>query len=447
MEMPETRYARSGDVAIAYQVLGEGPLDVVITPGQVSHVELNWDVAGMAALLRGIGEYARLIVFDKRGTGLSDRDVGVPTLEERSDDIRAVMDAAGSQRAALVGLSEGAPMSVVFAASHPGRVSALVLYGGVARVLWAPDYQFGIPERTYRRELEQEADWFMTPGNMEALLRSGLPSADEGEVRAWARIIRYGASPATWQALDRMNMSIDVREVLPVVSAPTLVLHQRADPFVRLEHGRYLAEHIPGAAFAELDGDGHIPTAAAARLILAQMIPFLQDAAAQEAPEPDKVLATILFSDIVGSTARAAELGDRQWRQLLAEHHTRVRRQLARFRGVELDTAGDGFFARFDGPARAIRCAAAIRDALRDLGLEVRLGLHTGECEVLDGKVAGIAVSIGARVSALAAAGEVLVSQTVKDLVAGSGITFEDRGVQPLKGVPGEWRLYSVAAA
>jgi len=424
MEMPETRYARSGDVAIAYQVLGEGPFDVVLTPGTVSHVELYWDVAGMAALLRGIAEHARLIFFDKRGTGLSDRDVGVPTLEERSDDIRAVMDAAGSQRAALVGLSEGVPMSVVFAASHPARVSALVLYGGMARVLWAPDYQFGMPERTYRREVEEDADWFMTPGELEAFARTALPSADEDEVRAWARVFRYGASPAAMAALDRMNMSIDVRAVLPIISAPTLVLRQRGDPWVRAEHGRYLAGHIPGAVFVELDGDEHIPRAAAAR----------------------QVLATILFSDIVGSTARAAELGDARWRQLLAEHHARVRRQLARFRGVELDTAGDGFFARFDGPARGIRCAVAIRETLRDLGLEVRLGLHTGECEALDGKVAGIAVSIGARVSALAAAGEVLVSQTVKDLVAGSGITFDDRGVQQLKGVPGEWRLYSVAA-
>jgi len=446
MEMPETRYARSGDVAIAYQVLGEGPFDVVLTPGTVSHVELYWDVAGMAALLRGIAEHARLIFFDKRGTGLSDRDVGVPTLEERSDDIRAVMDAAGSQRAALVGLSEGVPMSVVFAASHPARVSALVLYGGMARVLWAPDYQFGMPERTYRREVEEDADWFMTPGELEAFARTALPSADEDEVRAWARVFRYGASPAAMAALDRMNMSIDVRAVLPIISAPTLVLRQRGDPWVRAEHGRYLAGHIPGAVFVELDGDEHIPRAAAARQILAEVIPFVQDAATRQAPEPDKVLATILFSDIVGSTARAAELGDARWRQLLAEHHARVRRQLARFRGVELDTAGDGFFARFDGPARGIRCAVAIRETLRDLGLEVRLGLHTGECEALDGKVAGIAVSIGARVSALAAAGEVLVSQTVKDLVAGSGITFDDRGVQQLKGVPGEWRLYSVAA-
>jgi len=447
MDMPETLYVRSGDVAIAYQVLGAGPFDVVFAPGSVSHVELNWDSAGLAALLRGIAGHARLIVFDKRGTGLSDRDVGVPTLEDRSDDIRAVMDAAGSQRAALVGVSEGVPMSVVFAASYPERVSALVLYGGMARQLWAPNYQFGTPERLYRRDLEEGVEAFMTPGGLEALARNGFPSAEEEEVRAVARIFRYGASPAASEALDRMNMSIDVREVLPVISAPALVLHQRSDPYVRTEHGRYLAEHIPGAVFAELDGDGHILTPSDARQILALMIPFLQEAAARKAPEPDKVLATILFSDIVGSTARAAELGDRQWRQLLAEHHARVRGQLARFRGVELDTAGDGFFARFDGPARGIRCAVAIRDALRDLGLEVRLGLHTGECEALDGKVAGIAVSIGARVSALAAAGEVLVSQTVKDLVAGSGITFEDRGVQQLKGVPGEWRLYSVPAA
>ena len=447
MGLPETRYARSGDVAVAYQVLGDGPFDVVFAPGSVSHVELNWDAAGMAALLHGIAEHARLIVFDKRGTGLSDRDVGVPTLEDRSDDIRAVMDAAGSQRAVLFGASEGAPMSIVFAASHPQRVSALVLYGGRARTLWAPDYQFGRSERTYRQSLEEQAKEFMAPGEPEAFARRGLPPANEEEVRAWARIVRYGASPGAMAALTRMNMSIDVREVLPVVSAPTLVLRQRADPWVRAEHGRYLAEHIPGAVYTELDGDGHLPTVAGARQILAQVIPFAQEAAAREAPEPDKVLATILFSDIVGSTARAAELGDARWRQLLTEHHARVRRQLARFRGVELDTAGDGFFARFDGPARGIRCAVAIRDALHELGLEVRLGLHTGECEALDGKVAGIAVSIGARVSALAAAGEVLVSQTVKDLVAGSGITFEDRGARELKGVPGEWRLYSVAAA
>ena len=357
MGMPETRYARSGDVSIAYQVLGEGPFDVVYAPGYVSHVELIWEAAGIAAFLRGIAEHARVLMFDKRGTGLSDRVAGAPTLEERSDDIRAVMDAAGSERAALFGLSEGVPMSVVFAASHPERVSALVLYGGMARMLWAPDYLFGETERESRKGIENDLEEFVTPGGLEAKARRGFPSADEEEVQAIARVIRYGASPGTVEALERMNMAIDVREVLPMVSAPTLVVQQRGDPWTPVEHGRYLAQHIPGAAYVELDGDDHIPTAAMAPQLLAQVMPFLQDAVTREAPEPDKVLATVLFSDIVGSTARAAELGDARWRELLAAHHGRVRAQLARFRGVELDTAGDGFFARFDGPARGIRCA------------------------------------------------------------------------------------------
>ena len=444
--MPETRYARSGDVMVAYQVVGEGPFDVVAAPGFVSHVEVQWEAAGWAAFLRGVAEHARVLVFDKRGTGMSDRVAGAPALEERSDDIRAVMDAAGSERAALIGFAESVPMSVVFAASYPERVSALVLYGGFARTLWAPDYLFGDTEREFRKELEEELEAFVTPGGLEALLRHSYPSAGEEEVRAWARMMRYGASPATYEALARMNMAIDVREVLPAVSAPTLVVQQRGDPLMRVEHGPYLAQHIPGAAYVELDSGPGVPTAAQVPELLAQVMPFLQEAVTQKAPEPDKVLATILFSDIVGSTARAAELGDARWRELLAAHHGRVRVQLARFRGVELDTAGDGFFARFDGPARAIRCALAIRDAVRDIGLEVRLGLHTGECEVLDAKVTGIAVAIGARVSARAAAGEVLVSQTVKDLVAGSGIGFDDRGLAELKGVPGEWRLYSVTS-
>jgi pimeloyl-ACP methyl ester carboxylesterase len=343
MGMPETRYARSGDVMIAYQVLGGGPFDVVFVPGTVSHVELYWEVPGVAALLRGVAEHARVIFFDKRGTGMSDRVAGVPTLEERSDDIRAVMDAAGSERAALFGVSEGVAMSVVFAASHPERVPALVLYGGFARVLWAPDYLFGDTEREMRKVIEEELEEFVTPGALEAGMRSGFPSADEDEVRAWARVVRYGASPGSFEALERMNMAIDVRGVLPLVSAPTLVVHQRADPWWTAEHGRYLALHIPAAAYVELDGDEHIPTAAMAPQLLAQVMPFLQEAATRAAPEPDKVLATVLFSDIVGSTTRAAELGDARWRELLAAHHGRVRAQLARFRGVELDTAGDGF--------------------------------------------------------------------------------------------------------
>ncbi len=444
--MPETCYARSGDVMIAYQVLGEGPFDVVIAPGSVSHVELYWDVPGVTALLRGIAAHTRVLVFDKRGTGMSDRIAGAATLEERSDDIRAVMDAAGSERAALAGFSEGVPMSIVTAASHPERVSALVLYGGMARTLWAPDYLFGATERQARKELEENFEAFMTPGGLEAGVRSGVPSADEDEVRAWARIFRYGSSPSSDEALTRMNLAIDVRDALPLISVPTLVVHQRADPWVPVEHGRYLAEHIPGAAYVELDGDEHIPTVAIVQQLLAHVMPFLGEVVTQEIPTPDKVLATVMFSDIVGSTARAAELGDARWRELLAAHHRRVRAQLARFRGVELDTAGDGFFARFDGPARAIRCALAIHEAMRDIGLQVRIGLHAGECEVMDRKVTGIAVAIGARVAALATPGEVLVSQTVRDLVAGSGITFNDHGLAELNGIPGEWRLYSVAS-
>jgi len=448
MGSPETRYARSADVMIAYQVVGHGPFDVVLTPGTVSHVELYWDLPGMAALLRGIAEHARLIFYDKRGTGLSDRVVGAPTLEERSDDIRAVMDAAGSRRAVLFGTSEGVPLSLVFAATWPERVSGLVLYGGAARWLWAPNYLFGVPERKYRQNTEENSELFLTTEGTEELVRSGFSSPDEKEVRAWAHLLRYGTSPAALEELDRMNMAIDVREVLPVIKVPTLVAHQRGDPWVPVEHGRYLARHIPGATLAELDGDEHIPTTAFVPRLLAHVVPFLLELVTREAaPEPDSVLATVLFSDIVGSTALAAELGDAGWRNLLAEHHACVRRQLSQFRGVEIDTAGDGFFARFDGPARAIRCAQLIRHALGEIGLQVRLGLHTGECEILDDKVAGIAVAIGARVSARAAAGEVLVSQTVKDLVAGSGIGFEDRGLADLKGVPGQWRLYSVTSS
>jgi class 3 adenylate cyclase len=446
MGIPQTRYAHSGDVSIAYQVVGEGPFDVVITPGSMSHVELQWETAAWSALLRGAAEHARVLVFDKRGTGMSDRVAGAATLEERSDDIRAVMDAAGSERAALMGLSEGAPMSVVFAASHPERVSALVLYGAMARALWAPDYLFGFTEREMRNVIDRGIEGFETPGGIERFVRSGLPSADEQELRAWARMMRYGASPGASEALNRMNAEIDVREVLGLVRVPTLVVHQRDDPWVRVENGRYLAQHIPGATYAELDGDEHLLSAAFAPRLLVQVMPFLQEAVTREAPEPDKVLATILFSDIVGSTAMSAELGDTRWLELLAAHHGRVRAQLARFRGVEVSTAGDGFFARFDGPARAIRCALAIRDAVREIGLEVRLGLHSGECEILDAEVAGIAVAIGARVSARAGAGEVLVSQTVKDLVVGSGIAFEDRGLAELKGVPGQWRLYAVTS-
>jgi class 3 adenylate cyclase len=443
----ETRYARSGDVNIAYQVAGDGPFDLVLAPGFVSHVELMWQIPTWADFTRELESFARVIRFDKRGTGMSDRITGAPTLETRMDDVRAVMDAAGSERAALIGSSEGGPMSVLFAATYPDRAWALTLAGSFARQLWAPDYPWGTPEDQYRRWIEtRERTW----GTVEQSTRGAeilAPSADEESKRALAAMMRSSASPGAASALDRMNMDIDVRGVLSAIRVPTLVLYRTGDSPGIVGGSKFLAAHIPGAIELELPGRDHAVFAGDTEPVLAELKRFLTEAWATQstlADEPDRVLATVLFTDVVGSTARAAELGDTAWRKLLEDHHTVVRRQLARFRGSEVDTAGDGFFASFDGPARAIRCACAISEGVRDLGLEVRAGLHTGECERMDGKVGGIAVHIGARVAAEAGPGEVLVSSTVKDLVAGSGIQFRDRGAAELKGVPGEWRLFAV---
>ncbi|HEX9416779.1 MAG TPA: adenylate/guanylate cyclase domain-containing protein [Gaiellaceae bacterium] len=448
MEIPETRYARSGDVSIAYQVLGEGPFDVVHVPPFVSHVELAWQVPESAAFFRGLASFCRLIRFDKRGTGMSDRVSGAPPLETRMDDVRAVMDAVGSERAALLGASEGGAMSILFAATYPDRTWALVLWGTFARERWAPDYPWGAREEDYERDAAEQADWG-TPEHAARIVQAIAPTASEEGKRALATLIRQGASPGAAAALDRMNREIDVRHVLPAIRVPTLVLNRTGEsPFI-VRASEYLAEHIPGARHVQVPGVDHAIAADSER-ILPEVQRFLTGAwerRSLEEAEPDRVLATVLFTDIVGSTAKAVELGDRGWRELLEQHHVRIRNELVRHRGVELDTAGDGFFARFDGPARAIRCAAAIGESLRELGLDVRAGLHTGECELVDDKVAGIAVSIGARVAAQAGPGEVLVSQTVKDLVAGSGLEFEDRGAAELKGVPGEWRLYAVAGS
>ena len=447
MDMPETRYARSGDVSIAYQVAGDGPFDVVFVPGYVSHVELGWDVPFHRDLRRLLASFARLIVFDKRGTGMSDPVAGVPSLETRMDDLRAVMDAVSSKRAAIVGLEEGTPMSLLFGATYPERTAALVLMGGYARAMWAPDYPWGWTEEAYRRQLEADLKVF---GPRDEAIQLFAELFGEGPAKL-VDYYRRCATPATTRALNRMNAEIDVRPVLQTIRVPTLVVHG-SNSFVPVEGARYMAERIPGARLVELPGMAHLPIGAEFERFCAEIERFLVgvDAAGgweEERAEAETVLATVLFTDLVGSTARAAELGDRGWRELLGLHHERIRAQLARSRGTEIDTAGDGFFARFDGPARAIRCACAIREAVGGLGLEVRAGLHTGECELLDDKVAGIAVSIGARVAAEAGAGEVLVSQTVKDLVAGSGIEFQARGAAELKGVPGEWRLYAVAAA
>jgi class 3 adenylate cyclase len=449
VDAPVVRYARSGDTNIAYGVVGEGPFDLVFVPGWVvSALEVAWDGPPRAFFER-LASFSRLIVFDKRGTGLSDRVQGVPDLETRMDDVRAVMDAADSSRAAIVGVSEGGPMAVLFAATYPERVAATVLYGTSA---------YGPPseERPWRRtreerlaeNVEEERRWATDPGFLDELLDGFAPSlaGDEEMLAWWRRWVRVSSSPGASAALGRMNVEMDVSSVLVNVRTPTLVLHRVDERTIHVREGRFLASKIPGAEMVELAGQDHawfVDPEQPAREIEA-FLRAIWDRGEWEAVETERVLATVLFTDIVDSTAKAAELGDRGWRELLSEHHTRVRRQLVRFQGRELDTAGDGFFASFDGPARAIRCACAISDAMQELDLQVRAGLHTGECESIDGKVGGIAVHIGARVAAEAQPHEVLVSQTVKDLVAGSGIEFAERGATELKGIPGPWHLYSV---
>jgi pimeloyl-ACP methyl ester carboxylesterase len=435
---PETRYAKSGDVNVAYQVVGEGPLDLVLVPGFVSHLELDWEEPRSAHFLERLAAFARLIRFDKRGTGLSDRPGGVPDLETRMDDVRAVMDAVGSERAALFGYSEGGPMACLFAATYPERTSALVLYGSYAK-RQEPDDDY--PWCATRAEREAYADEMERNWGVEADVAKMIPEADPSMRRWWAARARAAASPAAARLLILTNSEIDVRALLPAIHVPTLVLHRSGDRDSRAEEGRYIAERIPGARFAELPGDVHVPWIDPDQIV-DEVEEFLTGT--RPAPEPDRVLATVMFTDIVGSTARAAELGDRRWRDVLLRHHDLVRRELVRFRGSEVDTAGDGFFATFDGPARAVRCAVSLGEQVRGLGLETRAGLHAGEIELMDGGAGGIAVHIGARVAAVAGAGEVLVSGTVKDLVAGSGLTFDDRGEHELKGVPGSWRLYAV---
>ncbi|HEX9351702.1 MAG TPA: alpha/beta fold hydrolase [Gaiellaceae bacterium] len=444
---PETRYARSGDVSIAYQVVGDGPFDLVFVPGSVSHTELGWKVPALADFYRRLASFSRLIIFDKRGTGMSDRVAGAPTIETRMDDVRAVMDAVGSERAAVLGLSEGAPMSVVFAATYPERVWALVLCGALIRTLWAPDFPWGWTEEDWDRGSEEERRRWGEPEFMRKMLQSLAPTLDEENLQGLLTLFRQGASPGAFDALNRMNRDIDVRDVLPAIRVPTLVVNRAEEAEWLREGSRVAARLIPGARHAELPGSDHAPFVGDSDSYLRAIGEFLTETweeRAWEEAEPDRVLATVLFTDIVGSTAKATELGDARWRELLGKHHSLIRRQLSRFRGTELDTAGDGFFASFDGPARAIRCACAVTQAVKEVGLEVRAGLHTGECELLDNKVGGIAVHIGARVAKEAAPGEVLVSSTVKDLVAGSGIGFRERGTAELKGVPGEWRLFAV---
>ena len=436
---PETRYARSGDVNIAYQVVGEGPRDLVLVPGWLSNVEVFWEEPSMARFLQRLASFSRLILFDKRGTGLSDRVADMPDLETRMDDVRAVMDAVRSSRAGLVGYSEGGPMCALFAATYPERTSALVMIGSFARRTWAPDYPWGPTREERERTIDMmEREWG-GPIGLEA-----APSVvnDPRYREWWARLLRMSASPGGNRALQQMNIEIDIRHVLPVIRVPTLLIHNTGDRLIPVEYGRYMAERIPGAKYVELPGADHPPWVGNADTILDEVEEFLTGV--RRGSDPDRVLATVMFTDIVDATRRAAELGDRRWRDLLESHHAMVREQLVKFRGREIDTAGDGFLAAFDGPARAVRAACRIAGDVKRLGLEIRAGLHTGECEVMGPKLGGIAVHIGARVAALGSAGEVLVSSTVRDLVAGSGLRFEDRGMHALKGVPGEWHLFAV---
>lgn len=448
METPDVQYAKSGDVSIAYSVVGDGPFDVVFVAGWVlSSLEVAWE-GSPKDFFRRMGSFSRLIVFDKRGTGLSDRATGIPDLETRMDDIRAVMDAVGSKRAAILGASEGGPMTLLFAATYPERTAAVIVYGTGPSFVRADDYPWAPSREKWLDIIEREAPRVGTQDWLDQKLAEFAPSTagDEATKQWWRRWVRTSTSPGAVEALRRMNMGIDARHTLHAIRVPTLVLHRVGDEDMTIEEGRYMAERIPAAEMVELPGVDHgwwVDSDEIAREA-ERFLRGVWDRGEWDVVESDRVLATVLFTDIVGSTSKLTELGDRGWKELLQHHHALVRRQLVRFSGRELDTAGDGFFASFDGPARAIRCACAITDAVRELGIEVRAGLHTGECELVDGKVGGIAVHIGARVAAEAAPGEVLVSSTVRDLVAGSGLRFRERRVVELKGVPGEWRLYSV---
>jgi pimeloyl-ACP methyl ester carboxylesterase len=438
--MPAIRYALSGDVHVAYQVVGEGPVDVVFVEGFVTNRHVIWEEPSYRRFVERLGSFARVILFDKRGMGLSDR-VQAGTLEERMDDVRAVMDAVGSERAALIGESEGGPLSMLFAAAHPERTLALVLAGAEVKEDKTEDWPWG---ESTRQEFEESMAtlaerWSIPPSSLSIFVPS---RGDDPRLLQWfARLKVQAASPAAAEAFMRMAHEIDVRHVVPAIRVPTLILHSVGDRVCHVENARYLARNLPGARYVELPGGDHVMYAELADLALAEIREFLTGV--REAPEPDRVLATVLFTDLVGSTERATELGDRRWRELLEAHHAAVRRELERFGGRELDTAGDGFLAAFDGPARAIRCATAVIAAVGALGLQMRAGVHTGECEVLGEKLAGLAVHVGARVAAQAAPGEVLVSGTVRDLIAGSGIELEDRGLYALKGIDEERRLYA----
>jgi class 3 adenylate cyclase/pimeloyl-ACP methyl ester carboxylesterase len=434
-----TRYAESGDFNIAYQVVGEGPRDLVLVPGFVSHVEVAWEHPPYERFMRRLASFARVIVFDKRGSGLSDPLVGEPNFEQRMDDIRAVMDAAGSERAAVLGISEGASMAALFAALHPDRANALILYGVFARGSASDAYPWAPAVEEWDSMLEDLPEAWGEGASLFVLAPGKLQ--DETFRKWWGRFERMSASPRVVTEALRLDSRMDITELLSTIQAPTLVLHREGD-FFNVEGGRFVSERIPDANLVVLKGENHWPWIDDTDAIVDEVEQFLTGV--RGAPEPDRVLATVMFTDIVASTERAAELGDRRWRSVLDDHESLVRRELDRFHGREVKTTGDGFLVTFDGPARAIRCAWAIAEEVRSLGIEIRAGLHTGECELRNSDVGGIAVHIGSRVQSRADPSEVLVSSTVKDLVAGSGIEFADRGEHELKGVPDRWHLFAV---
>jgi class 3 adenylate cyclase len=439
VRQPKTKYAKNGDVNIAYQVVGDGPLDLVLVPGYISHLDLIWSIPEAPAFLRRLASFSRLIQFDKRGTGLSDPVPGVPTLEERMEDLHAVLDAVGSERTALLGVSEGGPMSILFAATYPERTTAMVLYGSTpsfaAAGQFAPIAQDHV-ERVWPAVDAIEEAW--GEGRSVELFAPSF-SDDEAVRRSFALFERAAASPAMFASLMNALKEIDVTGILSAIGVPTLVLHRTGDPVVPIAASRYMGEHIPEARFVELSGDDHIPWLGDADRLVDEVEQFLTGA--RQTREPDRVLATVLFTDIVSSTQRASELGDRRWRELLETHDEGVRRQVDVHGGRVVKSLGDGYLATFDGPARAIRCGRTLAADAETLGIELRAGIHTGECELLGEDVGGMAIHIGARVAALAEPGEVLVSSAVRDLVVGSGIEFEDRGTHTLKGVPGSWSL------
>ena len=434
------RYAKSGDLHIAYAVEGDGPIDLVWIPPWISQVEYLWSEPSLERVMARLTQFARLITFDRRGSGLSDPFFGAPTLEEQMDDVLAVMDAAGSDSAVICGTLEGGPMAALFAATYPERTESLILYATFARATWAPGYEWAWPAELRDQQMAAAVEHW-GEGLMAA---SVAPSqADDPAFVEWAgRLERLAASPSTIRRIFKLIGEFDVRDVLPSIRVPTLVMHRTEDSFIKVEHSRYIASKVPGARYVELEGDENMFSLGDWEALIGELEEFLTGTRHER--EPDRMLATVLFTDICESTARDAEMGDRGWRFLLERHDALFRQALARHRGREVKRTGDGFLATFDGPARAIRCAASVTEAMGSLGLQIRAGLHTGELEVMDGDLGGLAVHIASRVMGAAGPNEVLVSGTVKDLVVGSGIDFEDRGERELRGVPGEWRLYAV---